>query len=121
MSTARDYDSLRDGTLEEVTDLFLRAQSHEDLLTLFREDILPKARQTLEVSSRAYNVGEVDFLQLIDNWRQLLRYEVSYYRLEASLRQTLAQLERIVGGLSGTPFPQAVPSPAERLQPLPPP
>jgi len=67
---------------------------------LFRDDILPKARQTLEVSIRAYNVGEVDFLQLVDNWHQLFRYQVSYHRLEASLRQTLAELERVVGGFT---------------------
>ena len=97
VSTAREYDSLRDGTLEQVTDLFAQIQSQEDLLTLVREDILPKARLTLEVSRGAYNVGEIDFLQLIDNWRQLLRYEVNYHRLEASLRQTLAELERVIG------------------------
>lgn len=99
VATARDYDALRDGTLEEVTDLFAQARSHQELLVLFREDILPKARLTLEVSSQAYNVGEVDFLQLIDNWRQLLRYEISYRRLEASFRQTLADLERVIGGV----------------------
>lgn len=100
VSTAREYDSLRDATLEQVMDLFAQAQSHQDLLTLFRDDILRKAQQTLEVSSRAYNTGEVDFLQLIDNWRQLLRYQVSYYRLEASLHQVLAELERVVGGFN---------------------
>jgi outer membrane protein TolC len=98
VASAREYDSFRDGTLEEVTDLFAQARSQQELLVLFRQDILPKARQTLKVSSQAYNVGEVDFLQLIDNWRQLLRYELSYRRLEASLRQTLAALERSVGG-----------------------
>ncbi len=106
VATTREYDVLRDAALEEVTDLFAQARSQEDLLLLFREDILPKARQTLEVSNQAYNVGEVDFLQLIDNWRELLRYEVNYLRLEASLRQTLAELERVVGGFSGpTPEP----------------
>lgn len=99
ISTARKYDSLRDGTLEQVTDLFAKAQSQNDLLQLFQQDILPKAQQTLDVSSQAYNVGEVDFLTLIDNWRQLLMYQVSYHRLEATLRQTLAQLERAVGGM----------------------
>jgi outer membrane protein TolC len=68
------------------------------MLRLFQEDILPRARQTLQVSSQAYSVGEVDFLQLLDNWRQALRYEVQYHRLEASLRQSLAELERLVGG-----------------------
>lgn len=97
VSTARNYDALRDGTLEEVADLFAQASSQRDLLILLREDILPKARRTLAVSRQAYRVGETDFLQLIDNWRQLLRYEVNLWRLEASQRQTLAALERVVG------------------------
>jgi outer membrane protein, heavy metal efflux system len=88
------------------------------MLTLFREDILPKARQTLEVSSQAYNVGEVDFLQLIDNWRQLLRYEVTYRRLEATLRQSLAELEQVVGGFN-RPAVETVPMPDGEPLPIP--
>jgi len=108
VAAARQYDAVRDRTLAEVADLFAQARSQQELIKLFREDILPKAKQTLQVSSKAYNVGEVDFLQLIDNWRQLLRYEVSYLRLQASLRQTLAELERVVGGYGG---PAAEPLP----------
>ncbi|WP_425399043.1 TolC family protein [Aeoliella sp.] len=112
VATARQYDALRDATLEQVTDLFAKARSQQDLLLLFREDILPKARQTLEVSNRAYSVGEVDFLQLIDNFRLVLRYEVANSRLEASLRQTIASLERVVGGplsqmAESVPLPQS--------------
>lgn len=118
VSSAREYDSLRDGTLAEVTDLLAQARSQQEMLLLFREDILPKAHQTLEVSSGAYNVGEVDFLQLIDNWRQLLHYKVSYYRIEASIRQTLAKLERVVGGLTD-PSGEAGPLPQAELQLLP--
>ncbi len=101
VSTAREYDALKDLTLEQIADLFAQARSQAELIKLFRGDILPKARQTLEVSRQAYNVGEVDFLQLIDNWRTLLRYEIGLLRLEASLRQTIAELERIVGGFTG--------------------
>jgi len=119
VSTAREYDSLRDGTLEEVTDLFAQARSQEEMLLLFSEDILPKARQTLEVSSQAYNVGEVDFLQLIDNWRQLLRYEINYHRLEASLRQTLAELERVVGGILDQPVLETIVEPSAEPEMLP--
>lgn len=118
VSTARAYDSLRDATLEEVMDLFTKVQSQQDLLTLFSEDIIPKARQTLEVSGQAYNTGEVDFLQLVDNWRELLRFEISYLRLEASLRQTLAELERVVGGLDGQTT-EPIPAPVEGIQSLP--
>ena len=119
VSTARVYDSLRDSTLEEVMDLFAKAQSQRDLSILFREDILPKARDTLDVSSQAYNTGEVDFLQLIDNWRQLLRYEINHRRLEASLRQTLAQLERAVGGFAGNDMSEETLSPDRGPSPEP--
>ncbi len=118
VATTREYDSLRDAALEEVTDLFAQARSQEELLLVLREDILPKARQTLEVSNQAYHVGEVDFLQLIDNWRQLLRFEVNYYRLEASLQQTLAELERVVGGFSSQ-APEKLPSPIAEPEVLP--
>ena len=70
------------------------------------------------MSTRAYNVGEVDFLQLIDNWRQVLRYELNFYRLEASLRQTLAELESVVGGMNGLGG-EPIPVPSEDLIPVP--
>ena len=98
VAAALEYDSLRDETLEQVTDLFFKTKSHLQLLELFREDILPNSKQTLAVSSQAYNVGEVDFLQLLDNWRQLLRYEISNLRLKATLYQTLSELEQVMGG-----------------------
>lgn len=97
-SSARQYDSLCDQTQEEVKDLFSQIQGQQELLRLLREEIVPKAEQTLEVSLRAYEVGDVSFLQLVDNWRQLLRYQLSATRLEAQLHQSLARLERAVGG-----------------------
>jgi outer membrane protein TolC len=101
VAAARQYDSLRDQTLEEVADLFAQAASQQELLQLLREDMIPTAEQTLTVSIQAYDVGQVDFLQLIDNWRQLLRLQIARERLEADLRQTLASLERVVGKYNG--------------------
>jgi len=95
---ARRYDSLRDRTIEQVTDLFAQVESQRELVRLFREDIVPKADQTFQVSSLAYQAGAVDFLQFIDNWRQLLRFQLALERQESQLRQTLAALERTVGG-----------------------
>jgi outer membrane protein, heavy metal efflux system len=98
VASARQYDSLRDQTQEEVKDLFAQIQSQQELLRLLRDEIVPKADQTFEVSLRGYEVGEVSFLQLVDNWQQLLRFQISMHRLEAQLRQTLARLERTIGG-----------------------
>lgn len=122
VATTRQYDSLRDRTAESVKDLYARATSQYDLVKLFRDDIIPKSQQTLEVSLAAYQVGDVDFLQLIDNWEQLLRFRIASVRLESQLQQTLATLERVVGGQLQTavPLEQAPRSlPAESGLPVP--
>jgi cobalt-zinc-cadmium efflux system outer membrane protein len=113
VATARQYDALKDQTLMEVKDLFVRATSQEQLLRLFRDDIIPKAQQTLEQSQAAYQVGQVDFQTLIDNWQDLLQFEISEKRLEAELRQSLASLARVIGSVEiNTPA-------ADELIPLP--
>lgn len=120
VSSVRRYDSLRDRTAEEVKDLYAQATSQYELVKLFREDIIPKAEQTLEVSRSAYEVGEVGFLQLIDNWQQLLKFQIAYRRLESQLQQSLAGLERVVGGqLQAGPGEGPGPAPAETKPPLP--
>ena len=102
----RKYDSLRDRTQEETKDLFARVEADRQMLQLFRDSIVPQADQTLQVSIQGYEAGKVDYLQMLDNWRQLFRYRLSAYRLEGQLRQDLAELERIVGGSLAAEDPQ---------------
>ena len=97
-ATRRSYEALRDKTQEEVTDLFLHARNQAKLVDLFRQDILPRANQTFKVSMRAYEVGDIDFLQLMDNWRQVLRFRLAEARAQVDLRQAIASLERLIGG-----------------------
>ena len=87
-----------------MTELLTQAHSQQELRLIYEQDILPKARQTVEVSIRAYNVGEVDFLMLLDNWRQHVRHELSYLRLDTSLRQSIVDLEQAVGGMISQPL-----------------
>ena len=98
VADTRRYDSLKDRTQEQVKDLFVRARSQEELLQLLHEDIIPKADQTRRVSLSSYPRGDVDFAELIDDWRQSLKFQLAYQRQESQLRQTLASLERVVGG-----------------------
>ncbi len=121
VADARQYDSLRDRTAESVKDLYTQATSQYELVKLFRNDIIPKSQQTLEVSQAAYQVGDVDFLQLIDNWQQLLRFQIAHHRLESQLQQTLAALERVVGGSLETnqPTSEQLPVALEEGLPVP--
>ena len=98
VASARDYDELKDRTQADIKDLFTQALSQRDLAELFRNEIIPRSEETLEVSLEAYRVGQTDFLQLVDNWRQLLKFRVMLSQQESQLRQTLSTLERVVGG-----------------------
>jgi outer membrane protein TolC len=119
VASARQYDQMKDETQRDVKQLYTQATSQRDLEILFRESIIPKTQQALEVATRGYQVGETEFADLIANWRELLRFHIAHLQLEAQLRQTMASLERVVGGL---PAPlEAIPAPAEAPQPLPPP
>ena len=97
LSNARKYDRLKDETMEGVADLFAKIKSQQETLRLFRDDIIPRQQLAFDQSRDDYQVGKVDFLQMIDNWRQLLRYHIQEKRFETDLQQTLAALARQIG------------------------
>ncbi len=110
VASARQYDQMRDQTLRDVKSLFAQANSQQEMARLFGESIIPKTQQALDVAIREYQVGTTEFVQMIDNWRELLRFQIMHQQLEAQLRQSLASLERVVGGFS-VPAIEAIPAP----------
>jgi outer membrane protein TolC len=100
VASARQYDQMRDQTLRDVKSLFAQAKSEQEMARLFRESIIPRNQQALDIAIREYRVGTTEFVQMIDNWRELLRLQIMHQQLEAQLRQTLASLERVVGGFT---------------------
>jgi len=118
VATAREYDQMKDETQRDVKRLFTQAASQRDLEELFRESIILKTRQALEVTVRQYQAGDVEFADLIANWRELLRFHITHLQLEAQLRQTLASLERVVGGMT-EPTAEVIPAPNGEPRPMP--
>jgi outer membrane protein TolC len=112
VASAREYDQTRDQTLREVKSLFAQAESQRELIRLFRESIIPSTEQALEISIREYQVGQTEFVQMIDNWRELLRLEIMHEQSQVQLRQTLASLARVVGTYDlDTSSPEVIPGP----------
>jgi len=66
-------------------------------LTLFRDVIIPKAKEMVTASESAYQAGSIDFLSLIDAQRLLLKYELFYQRSLAESAQKLAKIEMLAG------------------------
>lgn len=88
-----------------VRDALARVEAQQKLVMLFRDQIIPEARQTLDVSVTEYTTGRSDFLNLIDNWRKLLAYELMQEQNLAAFERALADLQQAVGRDLDRPAP----------------
>lgn len=97
LESSRRHDVTRDDTMRMVRRLMVQARAAEQQLELFNDSIIPKSEQALQVSTADYRVDKVDFQTIMDNWSELLMFQLQVARLESNLLQTLASLERVVG------------------------
>lgn len=66
-------------------------------VVLYRDILVPRAREMVLASEEAYRVGQVDFLNLIDAQKTKLRYELAYERALTDHIQQQARIERLSG------------------------
>jgi len=76
---------------------------------LYRDTLVPKARQAIRANETAFRAGKASFLDLIDAQRVLLEFQLSYERALTDRAQRLAELEALIGGA----LPRAAKRPAE--------
>jgi len=72
-------------------------QKSQDQFYLFGKGIIPQAQQTVHSMLAAYQVSEVDFLNLIRSQMTLFNYELQYWKALSEAKQALARLEAAVG------------------------
>ena len=66
-------------------------------LRLYRQTLLPQAKQALDAANTAYQAAQIDFLSFLDAHRTLLNLRIEEQRALRDYRQHLAQLEQAVG------------------------
>jgi len=66
-------------------------------IDLYRDMLVPKARQALKATRTAYSSGKASFLDLIDAQRVLLEFQLSHERALTDRAQRLAEIETLVG------------------------
>ena len=67
----------------------------ERKVKLYRELLLPRGRQALEVTRSAFEAGKANFLDFIDSQRMLLMFELEYEEARTLRAQRLAELQMI--------------------------
>ena len=73
---------------------YQRAQEQNKL---FSKGIIPQAEQTVQSMLAAYQVSEVDFLNLVRSQMTLFNYELRYWKSVSEANQALSRLEAAVG------------------------
>ena len=91
------YVSARNKVYFQVEDALERVRAEQELAALFKDTIIPQARQTYQVSQASYMAGTSDFLDVIDNWRKWLVFTIQYHRFLGELERSVADLEQAVG------------------------
>jgi len=66
-------------------------------VSLYRDTLLPKARQAVTATDAVYRTGKGSFLDLIDAQRVLLEFEITLHRAVANRAQRLGELEMVTG------------------------
>ena len=66
-------------------------------IRLYRQTLLPQARQALDAANTAYQAAQIDFLSFLDAQRTLLNLRIQEQRALRDYHQHLTQLEQAVG------------------------
>ncbi|MGH7972854.1 MAG: TolC family protein, partial [Limisphaerales bacterium] len=69
-------------------------------LVLLRDQLLPKANQSLEVARSGYLGGRIDFFNLTDAERTLLGFKLDQVEASTQREVVLAELSLIIAGMS---------------------
>lgn len=91
------YNSTVIETEKKIKSLAIQIEKSATLLDLLETGIIPQARLTLDASIAAYKVNETDFLNVLDNVRALLDFQLNYYEHLTDYEKAIAELEPLIG------------------------
>lgn len=90
-------ESARKETLGLVRDALQKVETYHHHVELFRDRILPLARQNINATRLAYETDKTGFLNLIDAQRTLQEVEAMYWNHLTDYLNGLAELEAVTG------------------------
>ncbi len=80
-----------------LKDKYIAVKTSEKLLDLYSKGIIPQANLSLNSAIASYEVGNVNFLTLLDSITALFNFELAYYTQLTEYEKALARIEEITG------------------------
>ncbi|MEP3479730.1 MAG: TolC family protein [Fuerstiella sp.] len=90
-------DELQQQFDSRILDLWQQAVAANETAELYRDTIIPQAKDTLTADQQSYATGTVEFDRIIKDVRNLLTLQAGYHRAVGQLATALARLEQAVG------------------------
>jgi outer membrane protein TolC len=81
----------------DIRQALFKLRDADRKINLYKESLLPKAEQSLEVNRKGYESGQMEFINLIDAERMLLEFELSFERALADHLIARAELSQLTG------------------------
>ena len=78
---------------QRVEDAWFRAKSSREMITLFDNRLIPDAQQAHELALQSYVAGKQSFIDVLDTWRVLLKFQLQQEGNRASLGKASASLK----------------------------
>ncbi|MDZ4343360.1 MAG: TolC family protein, partial [Candidatus Binatia bacterium] len=90
-------DAMKTLTLREMGESQAKLQAARRSVALYREGLLSQAELSFRAALAAYQTGRVEFVSLLEAQRALREARMGYFKAQANVLQSLADLERAVG------------------------
>ncbi|VGO21447.1 TolC family protein [Pontiella sulfatireligans] len=88
----------REQTLDaDIRQILFKLRDADRKINLYKESLIPKAEQSLEVNRKAYEAGQMEFINLIDAERMLLEFDLAHERALADHLIARAELSQLTG------------------------
>ncbi|MFC1728922.1 TolC family protein [candidate division KSB1 bacterium] len=96
-SVERRQEEMRLSIDSQIAAVTAKIRESDERLRLLRDVIIPQARQALNSAVSGYEVGNIDFLTLLNNQITLFELEIDFHRLLSVYNKDIVSLEYIVG------------------------
>lgn len=96
-STVQRYEAERDIIAGKLRRLVVQADALLQQKSLYNDRILPRTKDTLDLTVTDYQGKRADFFSVVETYRELLTIEMQLARINATLAGTIAQIDRTVG------------------------
>ena len=81
-----------------VRESFSMVQAADRLMTLYKEGLIPKTNQDVQLAFSSYVTGRVDALTVITRIKNLLDYDLLYWNQFVEREKAIARLHAFTGG-----------------------